>query len=173
MTIVLMYIIRSLTKKTIYGEGLFKQPKKNAPPPLWIRTVLILTCTSVSFSHGSNDGQKGVGLVMLILIGIVPSYFALKISMNPSELIQPLKQVEQIVSNIDTSPFSATDRAKFEVVKTLNAELQEKLAGISSVEAITRSDRFLVRKDILILDRDLRDLLTTPEMTISKQHRDT
>ncbi|HEY5918393.1 MAG TPA: inorganic phosphate transporter, partial [Chryseolinea sp.] len=59
MTIILMYIIRSTTKKTSYGESLFKEPKKNSPPPVWIRGILILTCTLVSFFHGSNDGQKG------------------------------------------------------------------------------------------------------------------
>ena len=77
LTIVLMFLIRSLTKKTDYGDNLFKEPKKNQPPPWSIRSVLLLTCTGVSFFHGSNDGQKGVGLIMLILIGIVPSHFAL------------------------------------------------------------------------------------------------
>jgi PiT family inorganic phosphate transporter len=47
------------------------------PPPLWIRGLLIFTCTGVSFAHGSNDGQKGMGLIMLILIGTVPTAYAL------------------------------------------------------------------------------------------------
>src|SRR6188768_4079400 len=72
MVIVFMFLLRRLTKKTEYGDMLFKEPKKNAPPPGWIRAILILTCTSVSYYHGSNDGQKGIGLIMLILIGIVP-----------------------------------------------------------------------------------------------------
>ncbi|HEY5826073.1 MAG TPA: inorganic phosphate transporter, partial [Cyclobacteriaceae bacterium] len=71
LVIILMFLLRSLTKKTEYGDSLFKEPKKNAPPPWWIRGTLILTCTGVSYFHGSNDGQKGVGLVMLVLIGIV------------------------------------------------------------------------------------------------------
>lgn len=173
MTIILMYILRSLTKKTSYGDSLFKEPKKNAPPPLWIRTILILTCTSVSFSHGSNDGQKGVGLVMLILIGIVPSYFALQATMNPSELMTPLGQVERVIGTIDSSPFSATDAAKLEEAKALNAQLKELVAGISTVEAIPKNERFLVRKDIMILDRNVRELLSVPELSMSKQNRDT
>ncbi|HLJ77312.1 MAG TPA: inorganic phosphate transporter, partial [Acidobacteriaceae bacterium] len=52
-------------------------PKGNEPPPFWIRCLLILTCTGVSFGHGSNDGQKGMGLIMLILIGTVPTAYAL------------------------------------------------------------------------------------------------
>jgi PiT family inorganic phosphate transporter len=59
---------------------LFRPPEGDHPPTWWVRGLLVLTCTGVSFSHGSNDGQKGMGLVMLILIGIVPGVFAV----NPS-----------------------------------------------------------------------------------------
>ena len=57
--------------------ALFAEPVGNQPPPLWIRGILVLTCTLVSFFHGSNDGQKGMGLIMLILIGTVPTAYAL------------------------------------------------------------------------------------------------
>src|SRR4029077_15087034 len=53
-------------------RDLYLGPTGSAPPPLWIRALLILTCSGVSFAHGSNDGQKGMGLIMLILIGTVP-----------------------------------------------------------------------------------------------------
>ncbi len=56
---------------------LYKAPEGTAPPPLYIRALLILTCTGVSFAHGSNDGQKGMGLIMLILVGTVPTAYAL------------------------------------------------------------------------------------------------
>ena len=59
------------------GKALYEAPKSNAPPPVWIRGLLILTCTLVSFFHGSNDGQKGMGLIMLILIGVAPTAYAL------------------------------------------------------------------------------------------------
>src|SRR5262249_22173926 len=67
---------------------LYAEPKGAAPPPWWIRGLLILTCTGVSFAHGSNDGQKGMGLIMLILIGVVPTAYALNRAMPDSE-IQP------------------------------------------------------------------------------------
>ena len=57
----------------IRNAALFAEPKGDQPPPWWIRGILILTCTLVSFFHGSNDGQKGMGLIMLILIGTVPT----------------------------------------------------------------------------------------------------
>jgi inorganic phosphate transporter, PiT family len=64
-------------KALVRVPALYKEPAGNAPPPFWIRALLILTCTGVSFAHGSNDGQKGMGLIMLILIGIVPTAYAL------------------------------------------------------------------------------------------------
>ena len=59
-------------KALIRNPALYRSPEGEAPPPPWIRGLLMLTCTGVSFAHGSNDGQKGMGLIMLILIGILP-----------------------------------------------------------------------------------------------------
>ena len=63
--------------------ALFRAPEGRKPPPLLIRGLLILTCTGVSFSHGANDGQKGMGLIMLILIGTVPTAYALNAAVTP------------------------------------------------------------------------------------------
>ncbi|WP_062118267.1 inorganic phosphate transporter [Aureimonas sp. AU40] len=64
-------------KILVRNEALYQEPKGATPPPAWIRGLLIFTCTGVSFLHGSNDGQKGMGLIMLILIGTVPTAYAL------------------------------------------------------------------------------------------------
>src|SRR5271154_990242 len=74
---VLSAVLLLIMKALIKNPALYESPKGNAPPPLWIRSLLILTCTGVSFAHGSNDGQKGMGLIMLILIGTVPTAYAL------------------------------------------------------------------------------------------------
>ncbi|CAH2603567.1 Phosphate transporter [Rhodovastum atsumiense] len=71
-------------KLVVRNRKLYQAPEDNRPPPLWIRSLLILTCTSVSFAHGGNDGQKGMGLIMLILIGAVPTAFALNRTMPDS-----------------------------------------------------------------------------------------
>jgi inorganic phosphate transporter, PiT family len=76
----------------IKNRKLFEAPKSNAPPPWWIRGILVLTCTGVSFAHGSNDGQKGMGLIMLILVGTVPLAYALNRAM-------PAEQVTQFVAS--------------------------------------------------------------------------
>lgn len=64
-------------KLLVRNKALYEEPKDGVPPPAWIRGLLIFTCTGVSFAHGSNDGQKGMGLIMLILIGTVPTAYAL------------------------------------------------------------------------------------------------
>ncbi len=73
-----------LMKLIVRKKELYEAPKNQQPPPLWIRSLLILTCTGVSFAHGGNDGQKGMGLIMLILIGAAPTAYALNRTMPDS-----------------------------------------------------------------------------------------
>ena len=80
----LLLALRALVK----NKALYEAPKGSEPPPLWIRALLILTCTGVSFSHGSNDGQKGMGLIMLILVGTVPISYALNRAMPADQTAQ-------------------------------------------------------------------------------------
>jgi PiT family inorganic phosphate transporter len=76
----LLLVMKAFIKK----PALYQEPKTQAPPPPWIRGLLILTCTGVSFFHGGNDGQKGMGLIMLILIGAAPTAYALNRTMPDS-----------------------------------------------------------------------------------------
>ena len=73
-----------IMKVLIRNKTLYESPKSDAPPPWWIRGTLIATCTGVSFAHGGNDGQKGMGLIMLILIGAAPTAYALNRTMSDS-----------------------------------------------------------------------------------------
>ncbi|MDE5454616.1 inorganic phosphate transporter [Bradyrhizobium sp. CSA112] len=75
-------------KFIVRNPALYAAPEGNKAPPLWIRSILIATCTGVSFAHGSNDGQKGMGLIMLILIGTVPTAYALNRAMPESQVTQ-------------------------------------------------------------------------------------
>ena len=81
-------ILLLVVKLIISNKELFAEPKGDQPPPWWIRGILILTCTLVSFFHGSNDGQKGMGLIMLILIGVVPTAYALNRAMPPAQVAE-------------------------------------------------------------------------------------
>jgi PiT family inorganic phosphate transporter len=77
-----------LAKKLIPNKQLYEAPKGKEPPPFWIRALLVLTCTGVSFAHGSNDGQKGMGLIMLILIGTVPTAYAVNHAVSPAQTVE-------------------------------------------------------------------------------------
>jgi PiT family inorganic phosphate transporter len=71
------FLLLSVLKLVVKNRKLYEAPEGAEPPPFWIRALLVLTCTGVSFAHGSNDGQKGMGLIMLILVGTVPTAYAL------------------------------------------------------------------------------------------------
>src|ERR1700678_2572332 len=71
------FLLLWLMKAVVKNRALYEAPVGTEPPPFWIRALLLLTCTGVSFAHGSNDGQKGMGLIMLILVGTVPTAYAL------------------------------------------------------------------------------------------------
>jgi len=87
---VLLFVLKMVLARAT--PALFAEPEGNQPPPIWIRGILILTCTLVSFFHGSNDGQKGMGLIMLILIGTVPTAYALNRAL-------PESKVQEFVTN--------------------------------------------------------------------------
>ncbi len=84
MAALLLLVLKFIVRK----PELYSEPKGTTPPPWWIRGILILTCTGVSFAHGSNDGQKGMGLIMLILIGTVPMAYALNRTPAPSHVTE-------------------------------------------------------------------------------------
>jgi len=84
-----------LSKRTINYPSLYEAPKNDQPPPWPIRTLMVLTCTGVSFFHGSNDGQKGMGLIMLILIGTVPTAYALNHAVTANDIQEFIAASEQ------------------------------------------------------------------------------
>jgi PiT family inorganic phosphate transporter len=90
-----------LTKWLVKYPELYEAPKDDTPPPFPIRALLVLTCTGVSYFHGSNDGQKGMGLIMLILIGTVPTAYALNHAVTPHDIQDFIAASEQAVSIID------------------------------------------------------------------------
>jgi inorganic phosphate transporter, PiT family len=90
-----------IAKKILDFPALYEAPKDNRPPPFPIRALMVLTCTGVSFFHGSNDGQKGMGLIMLILIGTVPTAYALNHAISPSETQDFIVASEQVTQILD------------------------------------------------------------------------
>ncbi|CAA9242526.1 MAG: Low-affinity inorganic phosphate transporter [uncultured Adhaeribacter sp.] len=167
LTVLLMFILKRFVK----NKAIFREPHKRKPPPLWIRLILVLTCTLVSFFHGSNDGQKGVGLVMLILIGIVPTFFALDNSRNPLNIQTSLAQIEQTVSRIDTSVLSKQDAGELTKLNEETKNLRDIFAPVRDIEELPKKSRFLIRKDILLIAKSTEKLLASPEIPISQIDR--
>jgi len=90
-----------LCRRAIRLPALYEPPLAEVPPPWWIRVLLVGTCTGVSFAHGSNDGQKGMGLIMLVLIGIVPATFALDMHAPPTDVTRAVAAARTLVAELD------------------------------------------------------------------------
>src|SRR6202012_4728000 len=106
---------------------LYEEPKSDQPPPWWIRGLLILTCGGVSFAHGSNDGQKGMGLIMLILIGAAPTAYALNRTMPDSSapgFVAAASKAEAVFAAhaSDAPPVISLDAARAQVGDALRTK---------------------------------------------------
>ncbi|HNC47001.1 MAG TPA: inorganic phosphate transporter, partial [Acidobacteriota bacterium] len=172
------FLLLWLSKKLIPNEKLYTVPTEAEPPPLWIRLILIVTCTGVSFAHGSNDGQKGVGLIMLILIGILPASYALNATLTQTQLTQTVeaaRQLDLVLQRYDDSkpllqigfapdssgtptPNTPTLGTPISNLRAELADIQTVLAGKNSVKEIAKDSRWTVRKDILLVVSSLTKL---------------
>jgi PiT family inorganic phosphate transporter len=166
-TVLLMFIM----KKFLDNDAIFKEPKKGRVPPFWIRSILVLTCTGVSVSHGANDGQKGVGLMMLILIGIMPAYFALN-SVVPINVSLPhLANLEHAFSRVDTVDFDQRERTLFHQA----TESANKLHDIAASKAITHelnpTQKLEVRSLILKINKSTSVILKSPNLAMNQKDR--
>jgi PiT family inorganic phosphate transporter len=187
----LLLLLRALVKK----PELYEEPKGNQPPPWWIRGLLILTCTGVSFAHGSNDGQKGMGLIMLILVGTVPMAYALNHAMPASHTAQfvsiaqktqqsllidsGVKQVEKPETIL--TDFIRTKKYNPDVVPALgsiigNISVEVKQSGSLSgipggAVANVRNDMYLASEAIRFLDKSDGASLTPEAKTNLKSFK--
>jgi PiT family inorganic phosphate transporter len=113
-----------LCKVLIPNKQLYEAPKGSEPPPFWIRALLVLTCTGVSFAHGSNDGQKGMGLIMLILIGTVPTAYALNhaiTTQQTEDFVAVSKQTAEALGHY-VSPSAVVADARDEVTDYIRSK---------------------------------------------------
>ncbi len=160
--------IMFLFKRIITNDYIYKEPIPGKTPPAWIRGILITTCTLVSVGHGSNDGQKGVGLIMLILIGIVPGRFALNENFKIDKTYSEVQQIKQIILKADTTALSITEKKETENVIKESDLAMELLNGKKSVEEVPVEKRFMIRKSILLITKNAGSLIKKGNLTISK-----
>ena len=162
-------------KALVRSRALYEAPDTSKPPPAWIRGLLILTCTGVSFGHGSNDGQKGMGLIMLILIGAAPTAYALNHAMPasntpaflaattaaeqvfharaPDVTVSPADARGQVTAAIRDKSFGSTQ--VYGALASLSADITRQVqqsGGVAQVPAAAvqnvRNDMFLVSEAV-------------------------
>jgi PiT family inorganic phosphate transporter len=163
LAILLMYILRQV----VQNKSIFKEPNTTEPPPFWIRAILLLTCTGVSFSHGSNDGQKGVGLVMLILIAIVPGYFAINGEKDIDDYKKNLSSIQSIMAKVDMKNMNKADSFEFAKFNHLVKGLDGKIAYAHEFEYLTATEKFAIRKDVITISKSSKKMLESTDLNLS------
>lgn len=103
---------------------------------------------------------------MLILICIVPTYYSINPNFDTGEMAASLARIEQIIVEVDASTLSASDQKKLADSRTMNTERQTIFSRAVSSEAIDPAMRFQVRKDILVIDRNLNSLKNSPDLRL-------
>lgn len=157
MAIVLMFILRSSFNKTDEQKKLFKEPQGDERPPVWIRVILITTCSLVSFFHGQNDGQKGIGLLMVALMTFMPLQYSLSPNFDPQKVDQSLSIIQQNLP-VDQVGNSLAPKELGQAVKTIDI-LKADIAAAVDVKS-----RLGIRKRINLLDKDMKKFLDEPNI---------
>jgi PiT family inorganic phosphate transporter len=169
-----------LLKATIRRPDLYKAPEGKEPPPLWIRCILVTTCTLVSVFHGSNDAQKGMGLIMLILVGIVPGAFALNMGVD-AKVLQSVSADMAQVSTIFTPLGNGQTVSKDDAVTELTNYLRQgappatdktwasvgvvassasgEMANLNDFNGLTGDQRQVIRTDIFLVGETIGKVL--------------
>lgn len=181
----LLFAMRAFIK----NEALFKEPKKNKAPPAWIRGLLILTCTGVSFAHGSNDGQKGMGLIMLILIGCIPTAYALNTSMTSKHtaafvalaeksaatlsILAPQSEKVTVEPRRVLSEFIRTKEFNSGVIPALSGMIQNignQVKTSGSLAALPTDAITNVRNDMYLASESIRWIQKNPSIAATLDH---
>jgi PiT family inorganic phosphate transporter len=180
-----------LAKLLIKRPELYEPAKSNTPPPLWIRGLLVLTCTGVSYAHGSNDGQKGMGLIMLILIGVVPGAFAVRMDTNSAVLAQMAAESRHIsavlqpqagTAKMDASaaadavsdylkPSGKKQDNTVAAVLALNDVVSSKLQGVHSLGELSSADRKGMRTNFYLVGEGLAKLSKKNDIAVGPEDK--
>ena len=178
-----------LSKRLIKCPSLYEAPKKDQPPPWPIRTLMVLSCTGVSFFHGSNDGQKGMGLIMLILIGTVPTAYALNHAVTAEDMQQFIAASQQAGQILDhhvdkngilgpdarseVTDYIRTRQIKpdtFLALRELVEDLNHEVALYKVFKAVPAQDQTNVRNDMYVAGEAIR-LMQKNDIQLVKENK--
>ncbi|HTX35546.1 MAG TPA: inorganic phosphate transporter [Bryobacteraceae bacterium] len=168
-------VLLLISKRLFRYPSLYRAPKGKTPPPFPVRALMVLNCTGVSFFHGSNDGQKGMGLIMLILIGTVPAAYALNHNASPRDLGNFLNASERVVQILDghgvpPAPNEVTARAEatryirtgqlapqtLPALRTLVIRLDGELSRYSDYSSVPAEEQASMRNSMFVTGEALR-----------------
>lgn len=153
--IVAMFVLRA-SVSTDTRKALFKEPDGTNRPPLWIRAILVTTCTLVSFFHGFNDGQKGIGLVMVALMTFLPLQNALSPNFSADKAANALNKIEANLPKKADNTYAPLEVSKTaEVIQGIRTDL---------ATANTVQSRLSIRKRFSLLDKNVKTLLAEPNI---------
>ncbi len=138
----LAFLLYKLTSAILHEERAYVPPRDGQAPPFWMRAILLLTCAGVSFSHGTNDGQKSIGLIMLTVIGLMPPAYALNLSLNETQLRQIADRMPTAAELIGRGGGGRRQQG----IDSTN-KLRSTLAKLKSLVDIPGSERAAVRKE--------------------------
>ena len=176
-------LLMLLLKALIKIPALYRAPEGRKPPPWPIRLLLVLTCTGVSFSHGSNDGQKGMGLIMLILIGTVPTAYALngavsgsqvktfhEVSVEAQHVLSTIDHGAQVNGNPRDLVTAALQQRKLlpdtaPALAALMAQIDQQVGNRSSLRAVPQEQMGNVRNDIYLANSAIPLVLSQPGLS--------
>ena len=181
---VLAALLLLAMKLVVRNQSLYQAPEGNKPPPGPIRALLILTCTGVSFFHGSNDGQKGMGLIMLILIGAAPTAYALNRAIPESTtpaFLQATQEAQRVFqAHAGGSELPAEDAARsivgdalkskkvnspevYAALASLTGSIGEQVKGYGAIKAVPAAATQNVRNDMYLASDAVRVMGAKPE----------
>ncbi len=163
VAIIMMFIF----KRFIKNEAIYKEPIPGKKPPIWIRMILWTTCGLVSFFHGQNDGQKGVGLVMMILIAIMPGYFSLDNSINLQSIDANVQTIQTMMAKADTTILSGKELKTYKDLFKHSTHFGTEVTGKTKSEEVTLANRFDLRKDIVKVTKGCEKLISGGNLSLS------
>lgn len=167
VSILMMFLFKRLIK----NETIYKEPIPGKVPPIWIRLLLWTTCGLVSFFHGQNDGQKGVGLLMMILIAVLPGQFALDNSINLQSEKAYVNSINSIVLKSDTSKFGSDEKKQYHQIKKYSAHFNQNIGTAMFSSDIAIKNRFELRKDVVKITKGAEKLLKSQNFAISSKDK--
>jgi phosphate/sulfate permease len=152
------FALFTLIRRYTRNPSLISAPVAGQPPPPGTRAVLVATCSAVSFAHGSNDGQKGVGLVMLILMGLLPASFALRPDADEQAIATSVEAATTLRTMINAHGDQEGQPAIAEATARID-DFERRLKGQAGVKSLEKDARFPIRQDIVLIDRSINTLL--------------